>query len=122
MDLRPYSVRSDVIDHRRHRRYELRLPVELIRAGKMQVSNRGETENVSSGGVLFISDARVDVGESIEYLISLPRGTGQGASVRLRCLGKVLRLEQHEPPYENGTLCVGVAATMERYEFIRTKA
>ncbi|MCE5307418.1 MAG: PilZ domain-containing protein [Acidobacteriales bacterium] len=111
-----------MIDHRKHRRYELRLPVELIRAGKSQISNRGETKNVSSGGVLFTSDAKIDVGESIEYMISLPQGVGQGASVRLRCLGKVLRLEEHEARYEDGTHRVGVAATMERYEFIRPKS
>jgi hypothetical protein len=111
-----------VIDNRKNRRYDLRLPVELVRAGGEQVSNLGETQNVSSGGVLFTSDAPVDVGQPIEYLISLPPGQNREARVRLRCLGKVLRLVQNDNKPGNGTHRVGVAATMERYEFLRSKA
>ena len=110
-----------MIDNRKNRRYDLRLPVELVRAGGEQVSNLGETRNVSSGGVLFTSDAPVDVGQPIEYLISLPPGPNREARVRLRCLGKVLRLVQSDSKPGNGSHHVGVAATMERYEFVRSK-
>jgi len=33
------------------------MPVELVRAGSESVSRAGETRNMSSGGVLFTSEA-----------------------------------------------------------------
>jgi hypothetical protein len=110
-----------VIDNRRNKRFDLRLPVELVRAGGEPVYSHGETQNVSSGGVLFTSDARVNVGQPIEYLISLPPGPNREARVRLRCLGKVLRLHRADSRPEPGPSSVAVAATMERYEFLRPK-
>jgi len=111
-----------VIENRKKRRYELRLPVELVRAGRQQICNRGETRNVSTGGVLFTSDAAVNIGQPIEYLISLPPAPNSEVRVRLRCQGTVLRLEESPAgKYENGPGSIRVAATMERYEFIRSK-
>ncbi len=111
-----------MIENRKKRRYELRLPVELVRAGRVQVHNQGETRNVSTGGVLFTSDARVNIGQPIEYLIRLPAAPNSEVRVRLRCLGTVLRLERSpDNKYENGPGSIRVAATMERYEFIRSK-
>lgn len=69
----------------------------------------GETRNMSSTGVLISTEARVPVGESIEYLITLPTNPEPGEPVlRLRCMGKVVRNE----------VCCS-AATLERYEFLR---
>jgi hypothetical protein len=64
---------------------------------------------MSSSGVLFESQSQVDIGQTIEYLITLPKDTGSRAEVRLRCIGKVLR----------GGPESGFAATLERYEFVR---
>jgi len=108
-----------VIDNRRARRYELKLPLELVKAGGTQVSLPGETKNLSSGGVLFSSDAHVDVGEPIEYYISLPTGANPQGGVRLRCLGKVMRLEEAGSGLLGDHKLATVAATLERYEFIR---
>lgn len=59
----------------------------------------------------------MEVGDLIEYLITLPNRNHADEAVRLRCLGKVIRLE--EPVLiGNGDSC-GVAATLERYEFVR---
>jgi hypothetical protein len=99
-----------VADQRKSKRFELKLPVELIRAGSRPVHHVGETVNVSSGGVLFSTEApAVEVGQSIEYLIGLPTGTRIG-EVRLRCMGKVVRKDDDQ---------LSVAATLERYEFVR---
>ena len=87
--------------------------MHLIKAGSRDVSHQGETCNVSSGGVLFTTnDYRPEVGQSIEYLISLPTGQRIG-DVRLRCMGKIVR---------NDTESQAVAATLERYEFVRGNA
>jgi len=67
-----------------------------------------ETRDVSSGGVSFISDVALLPGEPIEYEITLLERPHVSGTVRLRCLGKILR--SHEG---------SCAATMERYEFVR---
>jgi len=97
-----------VIENRRNQRFELRLPLELVRAGALKKAP-GETRNVSSCGVLFMSPAPVEIGESIEYFITFPKAPGAPSEVRLRCVGKVLR----------GDAEAHFAATLERYEFVR---
>ena len=101
---------AKLAEHRKSKRFELKLPFELVRTGSRRVSVLGETVNVSSGGVLFRSnDPDVEIGQSIEYLISLPTGQRIG-DVRLRCMGKVVRQgDDHR----------SLAATLERYEFVR---
>jgi len=74
----------------------------------------GLTKNISSGGVLFTSESEPEVGTSIEYVITL--GAPADQNVNLRCIGKVVRYTR--APAENG---FDVAATLERYEFIRSE-
>jgi hypothetical protein len=97
-----------MIEQRKHQRFELRLPFEVVRNGS-PLNVRGETKNVSSAGVLFTAEGLLPLGESIEYLITLPRTPGTRKDVRLRCVGKILR-EDAESAF---------AATLERYEFMR---
>jgi hypothetical protein len=98
----------NVNEQRRNQRFDLKLPFEIIRTGANS-KTVGETKNVSSSGVLFTSDATVEIGEPIEYLITFPRPAGSRSEVRLRCVGTVLR-EEPEAKF---------AVTLERYEFIR---
>lgn len=99
------------MDQRKSRRFELRLPVELTRAGAHYVSVPGETRNVSSGGVLFTNpEVPLEIGLPVEYYISLPTGRNIG-EVRLRCMGKVIRHDKEIDSF---------AATLERYEFVRS--
>lgn len=92
----------------------MRLPLELVRAGAKRISKTGETRNVSSGGVLFLTDTPIAVGELIEYLVTLPSSNDEG-TVRVRCRGKVVRRDSAMPAAGGCT----VAATVERYEFVR---
>ncbi len=104
-----------VREQRKFRRFELKLPVEVIRAGAHRLSRPGETRNLSSGGVLFTVQSQMELGQQIEYYITLPTSPGAAEDVRLRCKGKVVRLER-----SNGDPSpTSVAATLERYEFIR---
>jgi hypothetical protein len=105
-----YKVESTVIEQRKNQRFELKLPFELVRTGA-NPKTIGETRNVSSSGVLFNSEIPVEVGEPIEYLITFPKAPGARAEVRIRCVGKVIR---NDPE-------TAFAATLERYEFVRTK-
>jgi len=99
------------MEQRKAQRFELRLPLELIRKGSQALSQHGETKNLSSVGVLFAADAPLRIGEAVEYLITLPSTPelGDNGRVRLHCLGKVVRMSPE----------TGVAATLERYEFVR---
>jgi hypothetical protein len=77
-----------------------------MRAGSRRLSQLGETLNLSSGGVLFSgSETSMEVGQPVEYLISLPNGG------RLRCVGKIVRRDPARKAF---------AATLERYEFLPT--
>jgi hypothetical protein len=101
-------MKAAMIEQRKHQRFDLRLPFEVVRNGSpMRV--RGETKNVSSAGVLFTAESQIPLGESIEYLITLPRTPGTRRDVRLRCVGKIIR-EDAESAF---------AASLERYEFLR---
>ena len=75
--------------------------------------------NISSGGVLFASTKPMDVGGPIEYIITL--ADDKQATVNLRCVGKVLRFEQLSSDTDNGNSRFAVAATLERYEFVRSE-
>ncbi|MGH9673879.1 MAG: PilZ domain-containing protein [Bryobacteraceae bacterium] len=101
-------------EKRRNKRFELRLPIELIRLGGQDLGRVSETANVSSSGVLFSSEAQFPVGEPIEYLITLQ---GEyGGAVQLRCVGKVVRMEKKVQARDKN---FRIAATLERYEFVR---
>ena len=107
LDVPLYKLGITVTEQRKHQRFDLRLPFEIVAGNKA----KGETRNVSSCGVLFTSKVPVEVGSAIEYLITLPKAPGTRAEVRLRCVGKVVRTEDQSR----------FAATMERYEFVRQR-
>ena len=62
--------------------------------------------------MLFTAERELDVGGAIEYIITLI--DERTNPVSLKCIGKVVRQEK-----VNGTS--DVAATVERYEFLRTR-
>ena len=98
------------MEQRKARRFDLKLPLELIRRGSQSLSQHGETQNLSSMGVLFQAPTNnLRVGEPVEYIITLPTSPGSDEQVRLHCLGKVVRHARE----------TGIVATLERYEFVR---
>jgi hypothetical protein len=101
------------VEQRRTRRFTLQLPVSITRNGTERITQFGLTKNISSGGVLFTAAKEPEIGASIEYIISLG-GTSE-QSVSLRCIGKVLRAHQ----LDSSESAFDIAATLERYEFVR---
>ena len=101
------------MEQRRSRRFTLQLPVSITRNGTERIMHFGLTKNISSGGVLFTTEKGPDIGASIEYVITL--GGPSDHDVNLRCIGKVLRAD----PSSSGESAYDVAATLERYEFVR---
>jgi hypothetical protein len=105
------------MEQRRTRRFKMQLPLSITRAGAERVTLAGLTRNISSSGVLFTTERAPDLGGPIEYIITLNHDGTQ--SVNLRCIGKVLRTERMDSPADSGTKAFQIAATLERYEFVR---
>ena len=103
-------------DQRKSKRFDLRLPIRLVREGDRRLDEEGETVNLSSAGVLFRSHAALQIGAPIEYLITLQPGGGRRGGIQLHCVGKVVRRHQTGDETEDG---IAMAATLERYEFVR---
>ena len=108
------------MEQRRTRRFQLQLPLSITRNGAERVTLPGRTKNISSSGVLFTTDAEPDLsGGSIEYIITLNHDGPQ--PVNMRCIGKVLRCQPDNGNHSERPLAYQVAATLERYEFVRER-
>jgi len=106
------------MEHRRTRRFKLQLPLSVVRTGAERVAFLGKTKDISSSGVLFTTNTEPDPSNSsIEYVITLNQEGTQ--AVNLRCVGKVVRCEKESAVYEENPFAYQVAATLERYEFVR---
>jgi hypothetical protein len=109
-----------VNDQRRSKRFDLKLPVEVIRPHHSPAHLIGETCNISSNGVLFKTDHPIEMGESLEYYVTLPTAPSPNERLRLRCVGKVVRSTDHPESIDHAPNHV-LAVTMERYEFMRQR-
>jgi hypothetical protein len=107
------------MEQRRTRRFKLQLPLAITRAGAERVTFAGLTKNISSSGVLFQTEREPDLGTPIEYIITLNHDGPQ--AVNLRCVGKVLRSELIREAIEEQPSSYQIAATLERYEFVRDR-
>ena len=107
-----------MVEQRRSPRFDLHLPLRVMRTGAGHLSQNAQTRNISSGGVLFSSEADVPIGGAIEYVVTL--ADLEGTQVDLRCFGKVVRLER--PAVEPQTPEYLIAATLDRYQFVRRDA
>jgi hypothetical protein len=105
------------MEQRRTRRFQLQLPLSVTRSGAARVDLAGRTKNISSSGVLFTTEREPEFGGPIEYVITLTHSEAQ--VVNLRCLGKIVRSDRVDPGRDEASPAYRVAATLERYEFVR---
>ena len=100
------------IERRASRRFTMALPLTVFSSGPNgTVERRGQTRDVSFRGLYFIIDASFETGSEIEFILTLPKEITQASDVYIRCFGQIVRVEEH-----NGRR--GVAARIERYEFL----
>lgn len=100
-------------DQRRFRRFGVKLPCRL----RPQASEKGaalpelevKTQDVSRGGLYFLTSAEFTIGTSIEFELDLP-ALVVGMPARIRCRGTITRVV----PQEEGR--VGIGATIDRYK------
>ena len=88
----------------------MKLTMQLLRCGSRSMEEYAQTANVSSNGVLFHSVIKPTVGDPVEYVLTLTPEMGGRKPVKIYCMGKVVRQDDE----------TRTAATLERYEFLRT--
>jgi len=107
---------SDGSERREARRFNMNLPMRLMpREGKGRELD-AHTRDLSYQGLYFLAEADFEIGNEIEFVITLPQQVTQSGDVNIRCQGKIVRVEATE----NGR--VGIAAKIARYEFIPAAA
>lgn len=103
------STRSSV-------RFPIKLPITVRTADSRE--QFAETADISSGGVLFHSNAALKVGTIIRFRIVLPAGVlGTETDVLVNCTGRVVRCSED---VERGKKAVG--AVIDEYCFERVLA
>jgi PilZ domain len=104
------------VERRAARRFSMMLPLQVrFAADEGFTEKSGETRDVSFRGLYFTIEARVEAGSSIEFVLTLPQQITLAGDVHIRCYARVLRVDSL-----NGRR--GVAACIERYEFLPTPA
>ena len=103
------------IERRSSRRFTMTLPLTVRQTGIDSSERQGQTRDVSFRGLYFLIDAEFEPGSSIEFILTLPREITLAGDVHIRCYARVLRVESNEGKS-------GVAARIERYEFLPTPA
>jgi hypothetical protein len=106
----------DGADRREARRFLMSLPMRVLPREAHSKALRANTRDVSYRGLFFLSEAKFEVGSQIDFVLTLPQKISQAGEVDIRCFGKVVRVEAGT----NGTM--GVAAKIERYEFLPVSA
>jgi hypothetical protein len=99
-------------DKRATRRFALRLPVS-VRYGENAHEHEAQTRDVSARGICFYLDSAIQAGSGIDFTLTLPPEITLTESIRVRCKGRVLRVEGGTT---NGKMAV--AAVIDEYEFL----
>lgn len=82
------------------------------------------TQDLSSRGVFFFTDAPLTEGSAIELTLRMPSEITLGESMPVRCRGRVLRIVRPAGTPESGTTGaktetkIGVAVRFECYEYL----
>jgi hypothetical protein len=107
---------ADGSDRRVARRFTMSLPLRVLPRESRSQELRAQTRDVSYQGLYFLADTQFEVGSEIEFVLTLPKLPAQSGEVDIRCRGQIVRVESAS----NGT--IGVAAKIERYEFVPVAA
>ena len=107
---------ADGAERRDARRFAMSLPMRVLARDGQPRDVQGNTRDVSYRGLYFLSETKFEVGHEIDFVLTLPQRVSPSGEIDIRCHGQVIRVEAGN----NGT--VGVAAKIERYEFVPSNA
>jgi hypothetical protein len=99
-------------ERRTSQRFTMSLALKVRSDGPLgMVEQPGQTRDVGFRGLYFTTNADYELGSEIEFILTLPKEVTQSGDVNIRCRGRVVRTEP-------GSDHRGVAARIERYEFL----
>src|SRR5438309_2375389 len=100
-------------EKRTTRRFSLDLPisVKFLDNGNGKRELAGHTRDVSSRGVFMYLDTDIVAGAPIEFVMTLPPEITLADPIRVRCMGKILRVDKAAQGQ-------GVAVAIEKYDFV----
>src|SRR3954466_1106921 len=101
-------AREQRSDQRSMRRFSMQLPVQMSSPQKPD-EVVAITKDVSARGVYIYMDSEIAPETAIEFTLTLPPEITMTQSIRVRCKGKVVRVD-HDNPGK-----VGVAALIDHY-------
>jgi hypothetical protein len=100
-------------EKRSTRRFALRLPVSVSFDDNGQQEKPATTRDVSARGICFYVDYPIANGAPIEFTLTLPPEITLTDSIRVRCKGRVVRVEDSSPEGK-----MTVAAVIEEHDFL----
>jgi hypothetical protein len=100
-------------EKRSTRRFALRLPVSVNYEGNTGPAMSAQTRDVSARGICFYLESPLDTGKLIDFTLTLPPEITLTESIRVRCKGKVVRVDNNAVDAK-----VPVAAVIDEYEFL----
>ncbi|MGA2456777.1 MAG: PilZ domain-containing protein [Terriglobales bacterium] len=103
---------QDDKNKRATRRFALRLPV-TVRYGENEEEHAAQTRDVSARGICFYVDSAIQAGSAIDFTLTLPPEITLTESIRVRCKGRVVRVEGGPPAGK-----MAVSAVIDEYEFL----
>jgi hypothetical protein len=80
------------------------------------VEAQTQSQDVSSRGIyFFLKQGQIEKGSQVEIVLTFPDGIilADSTPTRVCCQGRVRRTQAIEPD------CIGIAAEIERYRFVR---
>jgi hypothetical protein len=98
-------------DMRNTRRFSLKLPL-TVKFSNGEGEAAAQTKDVSARGVFFYLDSKVAEGSPIEFTLTLPPEITLTESIRVKCTGKVVRVQNETNDQ------VGIAAAIDQYDFV----
>lgn len=103
-------------DRRNARRFSMTLPllVRFTHNGAIE-EKVAHTRDVSFRGLYFMMETPPEEGSTVEIVLTLPQQITLAGEVRIRCSARILRVEQRQD-------IRGVAASIDRYEFLPAAA
>ena len=109
-------MQEETTDRRNARRFNMSLPVIVRFTHNGNIEEKiAHTRDVSFRGLYFVMDAPPEEGSSVEIVLTLPQQITLAGEVRIRCSARVLRVESRDDSR-------GVAASIDRYEFLPAAA
>jgi len=110
------------VERRVGQRFPYLLSVSL-RQTSGAVEGMGFTQDLSSRGVFFFTDAPLSEGSEIELTLRMPSEITLGESMPVRCRGRILRIVRPthgagSPKMVRAETKIGVAVRLEGYEYL----